>query len=144
MNGRAAPVRIAGSLLAARLLAAGILEISAGAAAAQTPQAPFAGKMLTMLIGFGPGGGYDMWARLVAQHIGKHLPGNPIVTPQNLQGAGSYRAASYIYNVAPKDGTVMALRARDAVLGPLTGSVGAQFDATKFSWLGTPAIETNV
>jgi tripartite-type tricarboxylate transporter receptor subunit TctC len=81
---------------------------------------------------------------VVARHIGAHLPGHPTVTPENLQGAGSYRAANFIYNLAPKDGTAMALIARDAVLGPLTGAVGAQFDATKFSWLGTPAIETNV
>jgi tripartite-type tricarboxylate transporter receptor subunit TctC len=81
---------------------------------------------------------------LVAQHIGKHLPGNPTITPQNFPGAGSYRAANFIYNVAPKDGTAFAIIARDAALGQLTGEVGAQFDATKFSWLGTPAIETNV
>ena len=117
--------------------------VFAGFAAAQSPGV-FAGKTVTMIIGFGPGGGYDMWARVVAAHIGAHLPGKPTVVPQNLQGAGSYRAASYIYNVAPKDGTVMALIARDAALGPLTGEVGAQFDATKLSWLGTPAIETNV
>ena len=110
---------------------------------AQTPGA-FAGKTVTMYIGFGPGGGYDLWARVVARHIGAHLPGNPTVNAQNLEGAGSYRAANFIYNVAPKDGTAMALIARDAVLGPLTGAPGAQFDATKFSWLGTPAIETNV
>jgi tripartite-type tricarboxylate transporter receptor subunit TctC len=107
-------------------------------------QATFAGKTVTMYIGFGPGGGYDLWARVVARHIGAHLPGNPTVVAQNLEGAGSYRAANFIYNVAPKDGTAMALIARDAVLGPLTGAPGAQFDATKFSWLGTPAIETNV
>jgi tripartite-type tricarboxylate transporter receptor subunit TctC len=120
------------------LAAAGI-----GDAAAQTPGA-FAGKTVTMYIGFGPGGGYDMWARVVAAHIGKHLPGNPNVTPENLPGGGSYRAASYIYNVAPKDGTAIALIARDAALGPLTGAPGAQFDATKLSYLGTPAVETNI
>jgi tripartite-type tricarboxylate transporter receptor subunit TctC len=132
--------RVGGLVLSAGLLA-GCL---AGAVAAQTPQGVFAGKSVTMYIGFGPGGGYDMWARVVAAHIGKHLPGNPTVTPQNLPGAGSYRAASFIYNLAPKDGTAMALIARDATLGPLTGEPGAQFDATKFSYLGTPAIETNV
>jgi tripartite-type tricarboxylate transporter receptor subunit TctC len=115
----------------------------AATAAAQTPGA-FAGKTVTMYIGFGPGGGYDLWARVVARHIGAHLPGNPTVNAQNLEGAGSYRAANFIYTVAPKDGTAMALIARDAVLGPLTGAPGAQFDATKFTWLGTPAIETNV
>jgi tripartite-type tricarboxylate transporter receptor subunit TctC len=121
-------------------LVAAFLTLSA---TAQTPGV-FAGKTVTMYIGFGPGGGYDLWARVVARHIGAHLPGNPTVNAQNLEGAGSYRAANFIYNVAPKDGTAMALIARDAVLGPLTGAPGAQFDATKFSWLGTPAIETNI
>jgi tripartite-type tricarboxylate transporter receptor subunit TctC len=120
-----------------------LLVLLAATTAART-QATFAGKTVTMYIGFGPGGGYDLWARVVARHIGTHLPGNPTVVPENLQGAGSYRAANFIYNVAPKDGTAVALIARDAVLGPLTGAVGAQFDATKFSWLGTPAIETSV
>ena len=128
------------TLLAAALAALAVI----GAATAQTPAGVFAGKTVTMIIGFGPGGGYDLWARVVARHIGKHLPGNPTVAPQNMEGAGSYRAANFIYNVAPKDGTTMALIARDAALGPLTGAPGAQFDATKFSWLGTPAIETNV
>lgn len=113
-----------------------------GAATAQPPA--FAGKTVTMLIGFGPGGGYDLWARIIARHLGKHLPGNPTVAPQNLEGAGSYRAANFIYNVAAKDGTAVGAIARDAVLGPLTGTPGAQFDATKFSWLGTPATETNI
>jgi tripartite-type tricarboxylate transporter receptor subunit TctC len=97
-----------------------------------------------MYIGFGPGGGYDMWARVVAAHLGRHLPGNPTVTPENMQGGGSYRAAGYIYNIAPKDGTAIAAIARDAALGPLTGEAGAQFDATKLSYLGTPATETNI
>jgi tripartite-type tricarboxylate transporter receptor subunit TctC len=126
-----------------RVLLPVLLVLLAATTTART-QATFAGKTVTMYIGFGPGGGYDLWARVVARHIGAHLPGNPTVVPQNLEGAGSYRAANFIYNVAPKDGTAMALIARDAVLGPLTGASGAQFDATKFSWLGTPAIETNV
>lgn len=114
------------------------------AATAQTPDAAFAGRSVTMLIGFGPGGGYDSWARVIARHLGKHLPGDPTVIPQNLEGAGSYRAANFIYNVAPKDGTTIGAISRDAVLGPLTGAAGAEFDATKFSWLGTPATETNI
>src|ERR1700688_3943951 len=132
-------VRKCWAIVPAALFAA----LLAATATAQTPGA-FAGKTVTMYIGFGPGGGYDLWARVVARHIGAHLPGNPTVNAQNLEGAGSYRAANFIYNVAPKDGTAMALISRDAVLGPLTGEPGAQFDATKFSWLGTPTIETNV
>jgi tripartite-type tricarboxylate transporter receptor subunit TctC len=127
--------------LPAALLAA---FIAVWPAAAQSPAGVFAGKTVNLIIGFGTGGGYDLWARVVARHIGRHLPGNPTVTPQNMEGAGSYRAANFIYNVAPKDGTSIALIARDAPLGPLIGAAGAQFDATKLSWLGTPAIETNV
>jgi tripartite-type tricarboxylate transporter receptor subunit TctC len=133
-------VSVSMGLLCAAL---GFLLVAASATA-QAPTVTLAGKTFTMIIGFGPGGGYDMWARMVAGHIGKHLPGNPTVVSQNLPGGGSYRAASFIYNQAPKDGTTMALIARDAALGPLTGEPGAQFDATKFSWIGTPATETNV
>jgi tripartite-type tricarboxylate transporter receptor subunit TctC len=130
--------------LPARLLAS-ILALgpTISAAAAQTPDA-FAGKTVQMIIGFGPGGGYDLWGRTVARHIGKHLPGKPNVVPQNMPGAGSYVAASHIYNVAPKDGTAMGIIARDAALGPLSGAPGARFDATRLSWIGSPAKETNV
>ena len=111
-------------------------------ASAQAPN--LAGKTVSMVIGFGPGGGYDLWARVVARHIGKHLPGNPTVVPQNMPGAGSFTAAAHIYGAAPKDGTVIGIIARDAALGPLTGQEGARFDATKITWLGTPTTETNV
>ena len=104
----------------------------------------FAGKTVQMIIGFGAGGGYDTWGRTVARHIGKHLPGKPQVIPQNMPGAGSFVATSHLYNVAPKDGTVLGIIARDAALGPLTGAPGARFDATKLSWIGTPTKETNV
>ncbi len=126
----------AAALVASTILAGGALAQGAG---------PFAGgKPLTMLIGFGPGGGYDTWGRTVGRHIGKHLPGTPNVIPQNMPGAGSFQAASNIYNIAPKDGTVMAIIARDAPLGPITGAEGARFDPLKISWIGTPTTETNV
>lgn len=97
-----------------------------------------------MLIGFGVGGGYDTWARTIARHIGKHLPGQPSFVPKNMPGAGSVKAANYLYNVAPKDGTVIAAIARDAPLQPLSGAAGAKFDARKFAWIGSPTSETNV
>jgi tripartite-type tricarboxylate transporter receptor subunit TctC len=112
--------------------------------AAQPVNDSLAGKSVAMIIGFGPGGGYDLWGRTVGRHIGRHLPGNPNVVPQNMPGAGSYAAASYIFNVAPKDGTVLGIIARDAALGPLSGATGARFDPTKLSWIGTPTKETNV
>jgi tripartite-type tricarboxylate transporter receptor subunit TctC len=126
--------------LAAALLVGGTLTASAQAPAPNY----YAGKTVQMIIGFGPGGGYDLWARTVARHIGKHLPGKPNVVSQNMPGAGSYTAAAHIYSAAPKDGTVMGIIARDAPLGPLTGQAGARFDPLKISWIGTPTTETNV
>ena len=125
-----------------------LLVVALAAAIATTPARaqsaePFAGKTVTLLIGFGTGGGYDLWGRTVARHIGKHLPGKPTVVPQNMPGAGSYVAASHIYNAAPKDGTVFGIIARDAALGPLSNAPGARFDSTKFSWLGSPTREHN-
>jgi tripartite-type tricarboxylate transporter receptor subunit TctC len=129
----------------ARLACCTALALSGSAPAlAQSGAEPFAGKPLTMVIGFGPGGGYDRWGRTVASHIGKHLPGKPTVVPQNMPGAGSLVAANHIYTAAPKDGTVMGIIARDAALAELTGLQGARFDATKFSWIGSPAVETSV
>jgi len=119
-------------------------SLSATPAATQTPADYYAGKQVKMIIGLGAGGGYDLWARTLARHIGRHLPGNPTVISQNMEGAGSFRAANYMANQAPRDGTVLALIARDASLGPITGNPGAQFDPTRFSWLGTTTTETNV
>jgi tripartite-type tricarboxylate transporter receptor subunit TctC len=126
------------------LLATGLLAASGSACAFAQPAEPFSGKSVSLVIGFGPGGGYDLWGRTVARHIGRHLPGKPSVVPQNMPGAGSYVAASHIYTAAPKDGTVFGIIARDAALGPLSGAPGARFDATRLSWLGTPTKEHNV
>jgi len=122
--------------------AASFTIVAASPAAAQAPN--LAGKNVTMLIGFGPGGGYDLWGRVVGRHIGKHLPGTPTVVPQNMPGGGSFNAANHIYTIAPKDGTVLGIIARDAALGPLTGAAGARFDPLKINWIGTPTTETNV
>jgi tripartite-type tricarboxylate transporter receptor subunit TctC len=127
----------------AHLIAWSLLSACAAPAAAQAPE-PYAGKTVSVIIGFGPGGGYDTWGRMVARHIGKHLPGKPTVIAQNMPGGGSYVAASHLYSVAPKDGTVFGLISRDAALGPLSGAPGARFDALKFSWIGTPTKEHNV
>jgi tripartite-type tricarboxylate transporter receptor subunit TctC len=129
------------------VLAAAVLA-GLGALPAQAQGAdpgPFRdGKSLTMLIGFGPGGGYDRWGRTLARYIGRHLPGTPSVISQNMPGAGSYNAANTLFTISPKDGTVMGIIARDAPLGPLTGQKGARFDPLTISWIGTPTTETNV
>lgn len=130
-----------------RLAAAGsaLLCIAAMPASALAQGAPdLAGRTVNVLIGFGTGSGYDTWGRLVARNIGRHLPGKPNVIAQNMPGAGSFVAINNIYTVAPKDGSVFAIIARDAALGPLSGAPGARFEATKLTWIGTPTTETNV
>src|SRR3954463_10809601 len=76
----------------------------------------YKGKRLTLTVGYGPGGGYDVFARLVAKHITRFIPGNPNVIVQNMPGAGSLTAANWLYTVAPKDGTAFGLIARDLPL----------------------------
>jgi tripartite-type tricarboxylate transporter receptor subunit TctC len=91
-----------------------------------------------LVVGYGPGGGYDVYARLIARFFGKHMPGNPNIVVQNMPGAGSLVAANYIYNVAPKDGTVFGLFARNMpLLSVLGGNPAVKFDARKFTWLGS-------
>jgi tripartite-type tricarboxylate transporter receptor subunit TctC len=104
----------------------------------------YGGKTIQIVVGFGPGGGYDLWARTVARHLGKHIPGSPSVVIQNMPGAGSLTALSRLYNTSPRDGTVLAAVARAAVIGPLIGAVGARFDSRKLSWVGTPTVDTNL
>jgi tripartite-type tricarboxylate transporter receptor subunit TctC len=126
-------------------IAALIFVLATSAVSPAWAQAPsLAGKTVTVIIGFGVGGGYDIWGRTLARHIGKHLPGNPTVVPQNMPGAGSFNAANHIYFNAPKDGTTIALITGDAALGPITGAPGARFDPTKMTWVGTPMTDTNI
>jgi tripartite-type tricarboxylate transporter receptor subunit TctC len=121
-----------------RLPAAAVacLVLSALPARAQSVEEFYKGKTIGVVIGFSVGGGYDLYARHLARHIGKHIPGNPTVVPQNMPGAGSLKAANYIYTAAPKDGTYFGTFARTTGINPLLES-GATFDGTKFSWLGS-------
>jgi tripartite-type tricarboxylate transporter receptor subunit TctC len=96
----------------------------------------YKGKTINVVIGFSVGGGYDLYARHLARHIGKHIPGNPNVVPQNMPGAGSLKAANYIFTAAPKDGTYFGTFARTTGINPLLES-GATFDSRQFSWLGS-------
>jgi tripartite-type tricarboxylate transporter receptor subunit TctC len=112
-----------------------------GGATAQAPT--LAGKNVTMVIGSGTGGSNDLWGRAVARHIGKHLPGNPTVVPQNMPGAGGLTAANHIY-AGSKDGTVLGIIVSSIPLGPLTGAPGARFDPLKLTWVGTPTTQTYV
>jgi tripartite-type tricarboxylate transporter receptor subunit TctC len=133
-------------LVAAGALAIGLLAGLAGmgGARAQSVDAFYRGRTVTIVIGFGIGGGYDVGARVLARHLGKHIPGNPTVVAQNMPGAGSLRAANYLYNVAPKDGSTIGVFARGMAMEPLIGTGDARFDSRKFTWLGSATNEVSV
>ena len=114
-------------------------------AAAQTPEAFFRGKDVTVYIGTAPGGAYDLFGRLVARHIGRHIPGNPTMVPVNMEGAGSLKLANWLYNAAPRDGTVIAVMNRGTSFEPLLGqTMLTRFDPTKFTWIGSPTDDMSV
>jgi tripartite-type tricarboxylate transporter receptor subunit TctC len=121
-----------------RLLPATIafIALAATPAQAQTAEEFYKGKTINVVIGFSVGGGYDLYARHLAKFIGRHIPGNPTVVPQNMPGAGSLKAANYIYTAAPKDGTYFGTFARTTGINPLLDS-GAKFDSREFAWLGS-------
>jgi tripartite-type tricarboxylate transporter receptor subunit TctC len=118
------------------------LQISG--ANAQTATEFYRGKAVDLDIGYSVGGGYDLYARLIARHLGKHIPGNPAVVTKNMEGAGSLRLANYLYSAAPRDGSVIGATSRGAPFDPLLNEKGAQFDASKFSWIGSANNEVSV
>ena len=122
--------------------------IACGLGLAMTPALAqsnfYAGKTVNLYVGYSAGGGYDVYGRMVARYMGKHIPGNPTVVVTNMPGAGSLRAANWIYNVAPKDGTAFGTIARGTAFDPLLGLPGSQFDATKYNWIGSANDEVSV
>jgi len=121
-----------------------VAGLSPQAARAQDPATFYAGKSIELDIGYSVGGGYDLYGRLLARHLGKHIPGNPTIVPKNMEGAASLRLANYLYAAAPRDGTVIGTVARGIAFDPLLHESGAQYDATKFSWLGSANNEVAV
>jgi tripartite-type tricarboxylate transporter receptor subunit TctC len=91
---------------------------------------------VTLYIGYGPGGGYDLYSRLLARHIGKHLAGKPTVIPKNEPGAGSFKLANELYNVLPKDGTALGMIGESLVISQVLGDPAAKFVARDFNWIG--------
>jgi tripartite-type tricarboxylate transporter receptor subunit TctC len=118
---------------------------STPSATAQTAAADkFKGKTFEVVVGYDTGGGYDIYGRALSRHIGKHLPGNPTVILKNMPGAQTRTAANYLYNIAPKDGTVIATVARGLPTDELLGSGGIRFESTKFNWIGSMNNEVSV
>jgi tripartite-type tricarboxylate transporter receptor subunit TctC len=110
------------------------------AAAAQN----FAGKTVTIVVGYKAGGGYDAMARLLARYLPKHIPGKPTVIVQNMPGANSIIAANHIYNVAKPDGLTIGTFNRNLPIAQLTNVQGVKYDVTKFQWIGSAANETTI
>jgi tripartite-type tricarboxylate transporter receptor subunit TctC len=104
----------------------------------------FAGKTIHIAVGFDVGGGYDLYARTVARHWTRHIPGNPTFVTQNMPGAGSRTAANWLYNVAPKDGTAIATIVQSSAVDQALGEPGIRFDVAKFNWLGNPIVDNLV
>src|SRR5499427_10525323 len=103
------------------VLIALIVLATGSRASAQASADFYKGKNLELYIGYSVGGGYDLYARVLARHIGKHIPGNPTVVPKNMEGAGSLRLANWLYRVAPKDGTAFGTIGRGTGLNRLSG-----------------------
>ncbi len=103
---------------------------------AQTPDF-YAGKTLEIHVGSSVGAGYDLYARLVARHLHRHIPGAPQIVVRNMDGAGGLRAANWLYNVGAKDGTALGTFGRGISFDPLVGTPGAAFEATRFGWIGS-------
>jgi tripartite-type tricarboxylate transporter receptor subunit TctC len=119
------------------------LAAATATAHAQSVEEFYKGKTVSLVVGFSVGGGYDLYARHLARHMGKHIPGQPAIVTQNMAGAGSLRAANYIYTAAPKDGTAFGTFSRTTGINPLLES-GATFDGTKFTWLGSVTDDTSL
>ena len=122
------PYASAAVIIAAAFAAVGSLSAQA---------ADFRGETIAIEIGYGPGGGYDTYGRVLAKHYGRFIPGNPTVVPRNMPGAGSLRAANFIYNTAPKNGTELGIFSASTAMEPLMGNEEAKFDPAKFSWIGS-------
>lgn len=128
------------SMLHAKSLALGVglLAICASAAAASDGAEFYKGKSVTVVIGYPVGGGYDLYGRALARHIGSHIPGKPNVVVQNMPGAASLTATNYLFNVAPKDGTTFGVFDRYmALLALLGGNANVRFKPEQFTWLGS-------
>ena len=104
----------------------------------------YRGKTIRIIVGFAPGGGFDSYSRLIARHMGKHIPGNPTIIVENMDGAGSLVAANHVANVAPRDGTVIGNFHGNLIMQQAFGAQGVQFDAAQMGFLGVPTRDRNL
>jgi tripartite-type tricarboxylate transporter receptor subunit TctC len=115
-----------------------LLLAAPGVAQADAVSDFYKGKSIRLIISGESGGTYDSDGRLIARHLSKHIPGNPTIVAENMLGASGRVAANYLYNAAPKDGTVIAILQQSVPLGQALGESGIQYDSARFNWLGSP------
>src|SRR5437764_3347853 len=118
------------------LLATAMSAAALQAAGAQTPEEFYKGKVLNLIIPNAPGGSFDLYARLAANHLGRFIPGNPPIVAQNMPGAAGMQAANYLTNIAPKDGTVLSVLVPNITLAQILGVQSIGYDARRFNWIG--------
>jgi tripartite-type tricarboxylate transporter receptor subunit TctC len=122
-----------------------LLTATSTTAFAQSDVAEFyRGKTIRLVIGYGTGGGYDVYGKFFARYLGEHIPGKPTVIAQNMPGAGSRSAANWLYKVAPKDGTVLGVLGQATPADQALGQPGVQFDARQFNWIGNMVAVNNI
>ena len=132
------------ALQARRFVGAGLLLSCAVLPASADPIEDFyRGKQIDMVIGYSPGGTYDLYARLVGRFLGDFIPGKPKIVPRNMPGAGSRLAANWVYNIAPKDGTVIATADQSLAIEQAMGDKGLTIDTSKFNYIGNPNADNN-
>jgi tripartite-type tricarboxylate transporter receptor subunit TctC len=127
-------------------MALGLLGAAAAAAPAHAQGVAefYKGKTIDVYIGTSVGGGYDAYSRMLSRHMGRYIPGNPTLVPKNMEGGGGIRLANFLYNAAAKDGTQLGTFNRGTGFDPLLGNKNAQFDATRFNWIGSTNNEVSV
>jgi tripartite-type tricarboxylate transporter receptor subunit TctC len=130
---------------AIRVLAAlGFMFGVAFGAHAQSPEEFYKGKQIRLIVGFPPGNDYDLGARFLTKYLTKYIPGHPTFVVQNMPQASSLAATNYVYNQAPRDGTVIAAPSRNIASQALTGQANIEFDPRKFIWLGATSQPSRV
>src|SRR5215475_12511066 len=134
---RESPMHRLAVLLATALVVIASLDSGRPAAA----QSFYEGKTVRVIVGLAPGGGFDTYARVIARHLGRHVPGNPTFIVENMTGAGSLIAANYVYKVAKPDGLTIGKFNGSLMLGQVLGQPGIEFDARKFEFIGAPVKE---
>ncbi len=131
-------------LLTSATLAALLMLLAQATTAAQTPAEFYRGKQIRFIVGTATGQDYDLWSRLIGRHITRHIPGQPTLIVENMPGAGHIIATNYLYNVAPKDGTVIGMVSRNMTDAAVMKLPNVRYDPAKFNWLGSPEINHRV